>query len=169
MENREIERKWLFNSQDIPRKLSPTITHYRQAYINLEPEVRIRSRIVERDGELGEETYKLCLKSTGALSRIEVQKELSFNEFKDLMLLGNLKESDFAQKHYYTIPVSGYELTVGVVDEGTPNEFCYGEIEFPSEEAANAFVPPSWFGEDVTNDSSYKMKNYWARTRRGVK
>ena len=24
------------------------------------------------------------------------------------------------------------------------------EVEFPTEEEANAFVPPAWFGEDVT-------------------
>lgn len=167
MNNREIERKWLFNLEDVPRELSPTLTHYRQAYLSSEPEVRIRSKIVEQCGELGEETYMLCLKSVGALTRIEVQKPLSYAEFKDLMILGGLQESDFVQKHYYTIPIGDYQLTVGIVDEGTPSEFCYGEIEFPSEEAANAFIPPSWFGKDVTNDPSYKMKNYWFRTRKG--
>ena len=169
MNNREIERKWLFNLEDVPRELSPTITHYRQAYISVEPEVRIRSKIVETNEEQAEETYMLCIKSAGALTRVEVQKELTYSEFKDLMFVGNLQESDFIQKHYYTIPVGGYELTVGIVDKGTPDEFCYGEIEFPNEEAANAFIPPSWFGEDVTNDPSYKMKNYWSRTRRGTK
>ena len=30
------------------------------------------------------------------------------------------------------------------------------EVEFPTEEAANAFTPPAWFGEDVTFSSRYK-------------
>ena len=30
------------------------------------------------------------------------------------------------------------------------------EVEFDSEEAAEAFAPPEWFGEDVTDDVRYK-------------
>ena len=29
------------------------------------------------------------------------------------------------------------------------------EVEFPDEAAANAFLPPHWFGEDVTYSSEY--------------
>ena len=32
------------------------------------------------------------------------------------------------------------------------------EVEFTTEEEARAFIRPSWFGEDVTNDKSYKNK-----------
>lgn len=33
------------------------------------------------------------------------------------------------------------------------------EVEFPSIEAANSFVPPSWFDEDVTSDPAYHNSN----------
>lgn len=33
------------------------------------------------------------------------------------------------------------------------------EVEFPSIETANAFVPPAWFEKDVTNDPSYHNSN----------
>ena len=33
------------------------------------------------------------------------------------------------------------------------------EVEFPTEEAALAFTPPDWFGEDVTDDSRYHNSN----------
>jgi len=29
------------------------------------------------------------------------------------------------------------------------------EVEFETEEEANAFVPPEWFGEDVTYSTEY--------------
>ena len=29
------------------------------------------------------------------------------------------------------------------------------EVEFPSEEAAKAYQPPKWFGEDVTYSAEY--------------
>jgi CYTH domain-containing protein len=32
------------------------------------------------------------------------------------------------------------------------------EVEFPSEAAARAFVPPDWFGEDVTGDRRYRNR-----------
>ncbi|CBK73647.1 hypothetical protein CIY_07540 [Butyrivibrio fibrisolvens 16/4] len=33
------------------------------------------------------------------------------------------------------------------------------EVEFPTIEEANSFVPPEWFGEDVTNDKNYHNSN----------
>ena len=81
------------------------------------------------------------------------------------MEVGNFSESDLINKFYYTIPINNYVLTVGMVDKDTINEFCYGEIEFKDEQEANNFIAPKWFGKEVTYDKSYKMKNYWKRTR----
>ncbi|NME83321.1 CYTH domain-containing protein [Clostridium sp. SM-530-WT-3G] len=168
----EIERKWLFNIDDVPTELSKTITDYKQGYISIEPEVRIRKRIVKNlvTMENSKETYALCIKGNGTLTRHEIQKDITEQEYKELQEVGNITEDMMISKHYYAIPIvcdnnKIYRLTVGVVDADTPNEFCYGEIEFDTEEEAKAFNPPDWFGEDVTEDYSYKMKNYWKRTR----
>jgi len=32
----------------------------------------------------------------------------------------------------------------------------YVEVEFDDEESANAFVPPPWFGREVTHDLRYR-------------
>ena len=32
-------------------------------------------------------------------------------------------------------------------------------VEFPDEEMANAFIPPAWLGEDVTNNREYHNSN----------
>lgn len=167
----EIERKWLFNENKIPKEKSPTITLYKQSYLSVEPEVRIRAKKVLANRDYPEhdnicckpETYMLCIKGNGDISRIEVQKKLTEKEFKELMQVGNLTDERFVHKSHYTIPVGRYLLTVGVVDKGTQHEFWYGEIEFEDEESAKNFKAPDWFGEEVTNDSSYKMKNYWKR------
>ncbi|EES50691.1 CYTH domain-containing protein [Clostridium botulinum] len=163
----EIERKWLFNINEVPINLSSTITYYTQGYISITPEVRLRSKVVENliTHTTTDETYRLCIKGEGTLTRHEVQKDLTKEEYNALLEVGNLKLENLIQKHYYIIPIEKYNLTVGIVDEGTINEFCYGEIEFNSEEEAKNFNPPTWFGKDVTNDKSYKMKNYWKRTR----
>ena len=33
--------------------------------------------------------------------------------------------------------------------------FSYVEVEFPTEQAANCFEPPSWFGREVTEDARF--------------
>jgi CYTH domain-containing protein len=44
------------------------------------------------------------------------------------------------------------------VYSGALTGLMVAEVEFPSEEAARAFVPPAWFGREVTNDSRYKNR-----------
>ena len=41
------------------------------------------------------------------------------------------------------------------VFEGELAPLILAEVEFPSEEEANAFVPPEWFGKDVTFSGDY--------------
>ena len=163
----EIERKWLFNINEVPIELSNTITYYNQGYLSINPEVRIRNKIVKNNitGITTDKTYRLCIKGEGNLTRHEIQKDLTKEEYEALLEVGNLKPKDLIKKRYYTIKIDQYNLTVGIVDEGTVSEFCYGEIEFDSEDLAKKFNPPTWFKEDVTNNKYYKMKNYWKRTR----
>lgn len=54
---------------------------------------------------------------------------------------------------------------LSLVDKGQKTEFMYAEVEFPSVQAAESFEPLPCFMADVTKDSSYKMKNFWKRTR----
>lgn len=173
----EIERKWKFNMEKVPTAESSTITKYRQAYLSIKPEVRIRGKQTLGNPESPEcmgicctsETYMLCMKGEGDIARDELQKELTEEEFKMAMRIGNLADEDFAHKEYYRIDIDGHTLVVGTVDKGTTTEFCYGEIEFASIEEANAFTPPEWFGEEITYDDNYKMKNYWDRNYGKVK
>ena len=38
------------------------------------------------------------------------------------------------------------------------------EVEFPDEKSALSFVPPAWFGKDVTFSSEYHNSNLSQRT-----
>lgn len=54
----------------------------------------------------------------------------------------------------YRIPFQSYTIELDLFqDELAP--LCLAEVEFSSEEEANAFVPPDWFGEDVTFSGEY--------------
>ncbi|MDO5516214.1 MAG: CYTH domain-containing protein [Clostridium sp.] len=159
----EIERKWIFDNEKAPENIEVMGEYfYNQAYLSIDPEVRIRKRL--KAGEKNE-TYALCIKSKGSLERIEVQKELTEKEFSELMIVGKLKEEDFIRKHFYRYKIGQYELTLGRVDSGRKTEFCYGEIEFSSKDEAESFKAPDWFGREVTDDKNFKMCSYWQRTR----
>lgn len=146
----EIERKWLM--EGFPTMPSVAQFLITQGYININPEVRIRAKVNVKKSDIN---HKLCIKSDGDLTRIEVEKNLNLEEYKQLKSMINKK---MIYKDYRVYDFDGYKLEVSCVDFGI---FYYAEIEFESEEEANSFIAPSWFGKEITYDKLYKMKNYF--------
>lgn len=154
----EIERKFLLDSfpDNLPLKEEKQVY---QAYLSIDPEVRIRRNVI--DGQ--DVAYYLAIKSGGGLVRQEVEFHISKEHF---YALAKMITRPFIVKDFriYELP-DGLELECSYVDEGWDFEFMYAEVEFPSVEAAQNFVPLPSFTREVTHDSAYKMKNYWKRTR----
>lgn len=142
----EIERKFLVNQ--LPENLEKyPHTHIKQWYITSKPAVRLR----DRDGK-----YTFTAKSKGHMVRQEFEMELSKEEFENL----------FAKVSTHAIDKVRYEIDLGNkltaeldVFAGKHEGLHLVEVEFDSEEIANAFTPPQWFGEDVTADAQYKNNN----------
>lgn len=157
----EIERKWLF-SPSISRGAAIAKFFSYQGYISIDPEIRIRKaqRFLDSSAK-----YELCIKGKGHLSRPEIEKDLTEEEFFELANIGNFKEDDLISKECFIYKIKSHELIIAIVDTGRKDSFVYGEIEFVTEEEANNFITPGWFGEEVTYDENYKMANYWKRTR----
>ena len=153
----EIERKFKLTAfpDHLPLLESSRIE---QGYLSVRPTVRIRSR--ETDGVI---SYKLCIKGKGTLVREEVELSLDEDRFTRLK---NLLHGEMIRKDYriYQLP-DGRKLECSLVDGGTENAFLYAEVEFPTVEEANAFVPPAFLGEDVTEVPGSSMSAYWERTR----
>ena len=60
------------------------------------------------------------------------------------------------EKTRYVIPGSG-ELTIELdVYSGGLSGLIVAEVEFASEDAADAFQPSEWFGSEVTDDGRFK-------------
>ena len=64
-------------------------------------------------------------------------------------------------KKRYLIPLGQAEAEAGLtieldVFEGAYEGLILAEVEFSSEEAALSFVPPSWFGREVTFTGEYQ-------------
>lgn len=154
----EIERKFLIDAfpDDLPLLHTQRVF---QAYLSLEPEVRLRR--AEQDGQVT--ARSLTIKSGGGLVRREVRIDLSKEQFD---ALAELIPQPFISKDYrvYRLP-DGLELECSLVDEGTDTAFLYAEIEFPSVEAAKAFPPLPLFKQEVTENPAYRMNRYWKETR----
>lgn len=138
----EIERKYLV--QQLPESLSGYPCRIiEQGYLNTDPVVRIR-----RDNE----KYELTYKSKGFMTRMEYNLPLTQEAYAHLL---TKIDGRLIQKKRYMIPLTN-DLTAELdIFEGDLAPLILVEVEFPSEESALAFVPPSWFGDDVTFSGKY--------------
>ena len=156
----EIERKWLINRfpTGLPLLREASV---RQGYISVRPTVRIRES-VSRTGS----KWELCIKGAGTLAREEVENEISQDFFDRLTVFTG---TDLVTKEFrvYALP-GGEELEVSLVDAGRPTAFFYAEVEFPTIDAAHAFVPPDFLGEEKTESPEFSMSAYWQATRGGA-
>lgn len=138
----EIERKFLV--KEIPNNLeSYECKQIEQGYLCTEPVVRIRR---------SNEKYILTYKSKGLLSREEYNLPLTKEAYETLR--GKM-EGRLIQKRRYNIPYEEYVIELDIF-EGELAPLQLVEVEFESEEQAKAFVPPVWFGEDVTYTGEYQ-------------
>ena len=101
--------------------------------------------------------------STAPVAREEVETDISAELFRRLTAFTG---QDLVTKDYrvYALP-GGERLEVSLVDAGRPTAFFYAEVEFPTVEAARAFVPPPFLGEEKTESGDFSMSAYWHATR----
>ncbi len=149
-ENVEIEKKFLV--KDIPFDLSEFKSSYiRQAYISIDPVIRLRQK---------DDDYIFTFKGRGQVKRTEFEDKLSKTQF---LKLWEKIEGIVIEKTRYFIPFladfGDYKKEcVAELDiyDGELSGFKSVEVEFESENDANNFKPPVWFGEDVSLESKYK-------------
>ena len=147
----EIERKFLIDG--FPEGLSlKSECDMLQIYLSVTPTVRARSKAAG-----GKETYKLTVKGPGELCREEIETAITKKQFYGLVKIAG-KTPITKHKRCYFLP-DGHILECSLVDGGT------AEVEFRSVKEAEEFVPPEFLKKEVTYDNSYKMNNYWQRTR----
>jgi CYTH domain-containing protein len=138
----EIERKFLVAT--IPDELPEPGVEIRQAYLSTEPtEVRVRSS--DGDG------HELTVKSLGGLTRVEVSVPLASGQFDELWSLAQ----GVIEKTRRHVDVDGHTAEVDVYG-GKLDGLVVVEVEFPSEQEAASFVPPPWFGREVTTDGRFR-------------
>ena len=140
----EIERKFLIKKEQLPANLDSYSFHkIEQGYLCTSPVVRIRRQ---------DDDYYLTYKSKGLLSREEYNLPLTKEAYEHLKPKA---DGIVISKTRYLIPEKdGLTIELDVFHD-TYEGLLLAEVEFDSEEAANAYEPPTWFGEDVTYSSKY--------------
>lgn len=138
----EIERKFLI--QELPDDLdSYPFLLLEQAYLCTEPVVRVRR---------SDDIYTLTYKSKGLMSREEYNLPLTAESYEHLK---QKADGNVIRKKRFRIPLSN-KLTIELDLFDAPFEgLILAEVEFASEEQALAFLPPDWFGKEVTWSTEY--------------
>ena len=137
----EIERKFLL--KQLPENLT-TYPHRQleQGYLSTNPVVRIRK---------DDDRYELTYKGKGAMVREEYNLPLTQSSYEHLK---EKIDGRLIVKKRYLIPFEDYTIELDIF-EGDLAPLTLAEVEFSSEEEANAFTPPDWFAEDVTFSPLY--------------
>lgn len=150
----EIERKfliheniiynlklWKFNKIDIM-----------QGYVAMDDnEVRVRKVITD-----SRVNCFMSIKSKGNVVRKEIEFPLPHSTFNKLI---EMKKGNTIEKSRYLVPLENGEVAELDIYKGKLLGLYTVEVEFESQEQAKAFVPPKWFGKEITFDKRYKNRN----------
>ena len=142
----EIERKFLCSKT--PSNLKNFKCHQiTQGYICSEPTIRIRKL---------DDSHFLTIKSKGEVSREELELEISQIEYNNLC---EKVEHNFVNKYRYLIPIENNLVAELDIYLDELKGLITIEVEFDSIEECNEFIPPDWFGEDISYKNEYKNVN----------
>jgi len=157
MKNTEIERKFLLSKENLP-----DLSHYiygdtTQGYIqNIGSSYLYRLRQViymTQDQYSIGDRYFQTIKGFGNKKREEFEIEILKPQFG---VLWPLCDHLTVHKHRYEVFLDDSKRKADLDVYKNKLEGLYSiEVEFNTEEECDAFVPPAWFGREVTEDSTY--------------
>ncbi|HEU4840784.1 MAG TPA: hypothetical protein VFT09_05050 [Ilumatobacteraceae bacterium] len=135
----EIERKFLVVEPPADDVLGPGV-HYRQGYLAGEGDVESRVRI-------SADAAWITVKAGRDVTRTEVEVEIPGPDAEALWAhtAGRRLEKD-----RFRVPVDGGVAEVDRYADALAGLWTV-EVEFASEEDAAAFVPPPWFGPELSH------------------
>lgn len=138
----EIERKFLIKT--IPNNLEQYPFHLiEQAYLCTSPVVRIRRQ---------DEEYILTWKGGGMMAREEYNLPLTKEGYEHMLPKA---DGNIITKKRYLIPLSdGLKAELDIFSRKFEGLMIV-EVEFPDTDTAASFLPPEWFGEEVTYSPLY--------------
>lgn len=142
----EIERKFL------PPELPPvqnlgTGVPIRQGYLAEEEGVEVRLRITA-------DQSSITVKAGAGMARTEVDVPIPAAQAEALWAHTQGRRID-KTRHKVSLEDSPGLVAEVDVYGGDLDGLCVVEVEFDSEDGATGFVPPAWFGREVTGDRGW--------------
>ena len=141
MENKIFAIVRNFILDEIPDLTGYTVIDMEQTYLMIQPEIRVRKE---------NNKYVMTVKSNDILIREEYETVISKSMYESLKenAVTNILYKTRYMKDIYEIDIYTY-----------PEDLHIVEVEFNSLEEANSFIPPKWFGEEVTYNKEFFNKN----------
>lgn len=154
----ETERKFLLPEAPPSGRLGDGV-HLRQGYLAEEDTVEVRVRITSA-------TATLTVKAGTGISRTEVEVAISSEQAEALWSHTVGRRID---KTRYRVALDDPLGPVAEVDvyAGALAGLCVVEVEFGSDVDAAAFVPPGWFGRELTGEPEWSNASLARRGRPG--
>lgn len=138
----EIERKFLV--KELPEGLENSKKLFiKQAYISTDPTIRLRQQNDE---------YILTVKGSGLMKKVEYELPLEKEQFENLWkkIDGNV----IVKTRYRVLLENNLIAELDIYDDFLKG-FMNVEVEFSSTKEALLFEPPTWFGQEVTQNKEY--------------
>jgi CYTH domain-containing protein len=114
-----------------------------QAYISVDPVIRLRR---------ADDVFYLTVKQGGGMVREEAEFVITREQYDRLL---SKVETNTIRKTRVLIPIAAGLTAELDLYEGTLTGFVTVEVEFENAQNAREFVPPAWFGREVTEDARY--------------
>ena len=143
----EIERKYLVRHLPVAED-ELSASRIRQGYVIATPdgiELRVRHK---------QDRFFQTIKIGEGLSRKEIELELTEKQFRRLWPFTKGRR---VIKTRHRVPVGDHTAELDRFD-GDLKGLLLVEVEFASVEESLRFIPPEWFGTEVTEDSRYQNK-----------
>jgi adenylate cyclase len=155
----EIERKFLlpqFPSVLIEEGELRVLSEQRieQTYLAMDENQELRVRRLV-DLASGEVSYTHTFKLGNGLSREEIEYSISESIYEQVIMAFGFVP---LTKNRITVEWNGRIIEIDIYDQ---IELSVLEVEFDSEEAANSFMAPEWFGKDISSERQYSNKKVW--------
>ena len=150
--NKEIERK--FAVKYLPKDLKiESIVYIKQAFIYRDKLTHIRIRNIKEIYPENKQTYIYTVKTKGDIkdtsnigNRYEIENEIDKELFDKLI---KNKISNIIDKTRIKIPIeNNLKVEIDIYYDYLEGLLTI-EVEFPTEELANNFQKPDWFGEEL--------------------